>query len=73
MYANPDFAAVGAWLRAVVDDEAARMDDRGRQRLRDIFRTSSEYEWFFWQMAWTREAWHTPDETDVAPAARSQG
>jgi thiaminase/transcriptional activator TenA len=57
MYANPDFAAVGAWLRAVVDDEAARMDDRGRQRLRDIFRTSSEYEWLFWQMAWTREAW----------------
>ena len=55
MYANPDFAAVGAWLRAVVDDEAARMDDRGRQRLRDIFRTSSEYEWLFWQMAWTRE------------------
>ena len=55
MYANPDFAAVGAWLRAVVDDEAGRMDDRGRQRLREIFRTSSEYEWLFWQMAWTRE------------------
>ncbi len=60
MYANPDFAAVGAWLRAVVDDEAARMDNRGRQRLHDIFRTSSEYEWLFWQMAWTREAWHDP-------------
>ena len=57
MYANPEFAAVGVWLRAVVDEEASRMDDCGRQRLRDIFRTSSEYEWLFWQMAWTREAW----------------
>jgi thiaminase/transcriptional activator TenA len=57
MYANPDFAAVGEWLRSIVDDEAERMDDQGRQRLRDIFRTSSEYEWLFWQMAWTREAW----------------
>ena len=57
MYANPDFAAVGAWLRAVVDEEASRLDDHGRQRLRDIFRTSSDYEWLFWQMAWTREAW----------------
>ncbi len=56
-YANPDFAAVGAWLRDVVDDEAARLDERGRERLRQIFRTSSEYEWLFWQMAWTREAW----------------
>jgi thiaminase/transcriptional activator TenA len=56
-YASPDFGAVGEWLRGVVDDEAARLDDRGRQRLRDIFRTSSEYEWLFWQMAWTRESW----------------
>ncbi len=57
IYASPDFGSVGDWLRAVVDDEANRMDDRGQQRLRDIFRTSSEYEWLFWQMAWTREAW----------------
>lgn len=56
-YASPDFGSVGDWLRAVVDDEAAHLDDRGCQRLRDIFRTSSEYEWLFWQMAWTRETW----------------
>jgi thiaminase/transcriptional activator TenA len=56
-YANPDFAAVGAWLRGVVDNEAARLDAGGRERLLQIFRTSSEYEWLFWQMAWTREAW----------------
>src|SRR5262249_11476304 len=53
-YASPDYGAVPVWLRGVVDDEAARLDDAGRQRLRDIFRASSEYEWLFWQMAWTR-------------------
>lgn len=56
-YANPDFAAVGAWMRAVVDDEAARLDGRGTQRLHDIFRTSSRYEYLFWDMAWRRETW----------------
>jgi thiaminase/transcriptional activator TenA len=56
-YASPDFGSVGDWLRAVVDDEAARLDERGRQRLLEIFRTSSRYEWLFWQMAWTRESW----------------
>ena len=56
-YASPDFKSVGAWLRAVVDAEAARLDDRGRQRLRDIFRTSSRYEYLFWEMAWSRETW----------------
>ena len=56
-YADPSFAAVGEWLRGVVDDEASRLDDAGRQRLREIFRTSSEYEWLFWQMAWMRESW----------------
>lgn len=56
-YATPDFASVADWLRGIVDDEAARLDAAGQARLRDIFRTSSAYEWLFWQMAWTREAW----------------
>lgn len=56
-YADPGFAAVADWLRAVVDAEAARLDAAAQARLRDIFRTSSEYEWLFWQMAWTRETW----------------
>lgn len=56
-YAAPGFEDVGRWLRAVVDDEAARLDERGRARLRDIFRTSSDYEYLFWDMAWRREAW----------------
>lgn len=56
-YANPDFAAVGTWMRAVVDDEATRLDAHAKQRLLEIFRTSSRYEYMFWDMAWRREAW----------------
>jgi len=56
-YATPDFDRVGAWLRDVVDDEATRLDAGARQRLRNIFRTSSQYEYLFWEMAWKGEGW----------------
>jgi thiaminase/transcriptional activator TenA len=56
-YANVEFAWVSNWMRSVIDDEAARIDENGRERLLEIFRTSSRYEYMFWHMAWTREAW----------------
>ncbi len=56
-YASADYGAVPVWLRAVGDEEASRLDDVGKRRLHDIFRASSQYEWLFWQMAWTRESW----------------
>ncbi|MCA1722728.1 MAG: thiaminase II [Thermomicrobia bacterium] len=56
-YANVEFEAVGVWMRGVIDDEASRLDEAGRERLRDIFRTSSRYEYMFWDMAWKRESW----------------
>ncbi|MDQ6832681.1 MAG: thiaminase II, partial [Chloroflexota bacterium] len=56
-YADVAFEAVGIWMRGVIDDEASRLDEAGRQRLRHIFRTSSRYEYMFWDMAWTRESW----------------
>ena len=56
-YANVEFAWVSAWMRGVIDDEASRLDDAGRTRVREIFRISSRYEYMFWHMAWTHEAW----------------
>jgi len=56
-YAQVGFAGVSMWMRGVIDDEAARVDDAGRTCLLEIFRTSSRYEYLFWQMAWTRETW----------------
>ena len=56
-YANVEFEAVSVWMRGVIDDEASRLHESGRERLRDIFRASSRYEYLFWDMAWTRESW----------------
>ncbi len=56
-YAAPGFEEVGQWMRDLIDDEAARLDDAGRARLHAIFRTGSLYEYAFWDMAWRREAW----------------
>jgi thiaminase/transcriptional activator TenA len=56
-YAQVEFAWVGTWLRGIIDDEAARLDALGHDRLLGIFRTSSRYEYMFWHMAWTQEQW----------------
>ena len=56
-YAAPGFEEVGQWMRDLINDEAARLDDAGRARLHTIFRTGSQYEYAFWDMAWRREAW----------------
>ncbi len=56
-YASPDFEEVGAWLRGVLDDRTARLDESHLGRLEEIFLTSSRYEWMFWDMAWREEQW----------------
>ena len=45
-----------AW-RAFLDEEAGLVDDRSRQAMRDVFLTSSRYEYMFWQMAYQQEGW----------------
>ena len=57
MYADPEFAALAAWCRALVDRLAAGAGDATRGRMEDAFLTSSRYEYLFWEMAWRRETW----------------
>jgi thiaminase/transcriptional activator TenA len=57
MYADPEFAALAEWCRALVDRLAARADDDARRRMEDAFLTSSRYEYLFWEMAWSLETW----------------
>jgi len=54
MYASPEFAALAAWLREVLDslDGTVRED-----RLQEIFTTSARYEYLFWDMAYRQEEW----------------
>jgi len=57
MYADPEFAALAGWCRALVDRLGAGADDAARGRMEDAFLTSSRYEYLFWEMAWRRETW----------------
>jgi thiaminase (transcriptional activator TenA) len=57
MYADPEFATLAAWCRALVDRLAAGADDATRRRMEESFLTSSRYEYLFWEMAWRLETW----------------
>jgi thiaminase/transcriptional activator TenA len=37
--------------------EAAQLDARSREAVKQNFRTSTRYEWMFWDMAWREETW----------------
>ena len=57
LYASPEFAAVGRWMRMKVDAWAKSVTDSERDRLEGTFLISSRYEWMFWEMAWNEESW----------------
>jgi thiaminase/transcriptional activator TenA len=56
-YADPEFAALAEWCRALADRLADGADAAGRRRMEEAFLTSSRYEYRFWEMAWSLEAW----------------
>ena len=56
-YADPEFDAVGAWLRQRLDLHAAELREAESARLFEIFHLSTCYEWLFWEMAWRQEGW----------------
>jgi thiaminase/transcriptional activator TenA len=56
-YASQEFADAADWLRAELDRTAAGATPEKKKRLTDLFVTSSRYEWQFWEMCWTGEAW----------------
>ena len=60
-YDSPEFGAV---VRAVLDatnEVAAGLGDRERSAMRRHFRTTSRYEWMFWDMGYRRENWPLDD------------
>ena len=57
LYASPEFLEVARWLRAFVDRSVEGMTDAEQRRLEQVFRTAVEYEWLFWEMAWTQQGW----------------
>ena len=57
MYSGADYRDLAARLRASFDRAAAGISTDERARLSPIFRTSSRYEYAFWDAALRRETW----------------
>jgi thiaminase/transcriptional activator TenA len=57
LYADPEFAALAGWCRELVDRLGAEGGDAVRRRMEEAFLASSRYEYLFWDMAWSLEAW----------------
>jgi thiaminase/transcriptional activator TenA len=57
MYAGEEYHTLVEGLIASFDALADQESTHGRERLADIFLTSSRYEWSFWEMAWRMETW----------------
>ncbi|MFC4353829.1 thiaminase II [Chryseomicrobium palamuruense] len=52
------------WFAALVNEQIDRMDELAdgkteeqKNRLKELFRISSYYEWTFWQQAWDQQTW----------------
>lgn len=57
MYASEEFLALGKWLRSLLNELTAESSSAEKERLKRHFLFSSRYEYLFWDMAWTQEAW----------------
>lgn len=57
----------GEWFRTLVEEQIKRLDEiaeqvtaADRQRMKEHFIISSQYEYSFWEMAYTLETWPVP-------------
>jgi thiaminase/transcriptional activator TenA len=51
------FTDLTEWCKDLMDDLAADATASDRERYRDLFVTSSRYEYMFWDAAWRQEEW----------------
>ncbi|MFC7027031.1 thiaminase II [Halomicroarcula sp. GCM10025324] len=56
-YSDEEFADLAQWCKDLMADVAADATDADRERYRDLFRTSTRYEYRFWDAAWRQETW----------------
>ena len=57
MYASDEFGALAEECCTLLDGLVAGYPPRELRRLEPLFIASSRYEYAFWEMAWTQEAW----------------
>ncbi|MBT8398659.1 MAG: thiaminase II [Gemmatimonadetes bacterium] len=56
-YASPEFGEALGWLKTEMDRLAQGITNPKRNRLKEIFLTSTRYEARFWEMCWAGESW----------------
>ncbi|WP_435361625.1 thiaminase II [Haloarchaeobius sp. DFWS5] len=57
MYAGDEFSELTKWCKDLMDEVAGDANEAERARYRDLFETSAQYEYLFWEAAWTEEEW----------------
>ncbi|ELZ43686.1 transcriptional activator TenA [Halorubrum coriense DSM 10284] len=57
MYAGEEFTELTTWCKDLMNEVAAEASDAERDRYRDLFGTSAQYEYLFWDAAWKEERW----------------
>ncbi|MDC0035408.1 thiaminase II [Chloroflexi bacterium] len=57
MYKTDEFEDLALWIRGFIDREAENMTSSQKERLEDIFFTSTKYEYRFWDSAYNLEGW----------------
>lgn len=58
-YADPAFGDAVEQVKALTDEAAAAASDTDRHAMHHAFRRSTEYEWLFWDSAYTQQRWPT--------------
>jgi thiaminase/transcriptional activator TenA len=56
-YGSEEFGAIVAAVLQATNEVAARLDPAEREAMRRHFRTTSRYEWMFWDMGYRCEQW----------------
>lgn len=67
-YGSDEFGTVVSAVLEATNEVAARVGDAERAAMRRHFRTTSRYEWMFWDMGFRRERWPFEDAAAVAGA-----
>ena len=55
MYASPGFSSSFEWFYDVLDGLVSNMTDKQREKIEDIFISSVEFEYLFWDMAYKQQ------------------
>ncbi len=56
-YNIPEYQQLTGWLRGFVDRLGDGASPRVRERMVEVFRASTRYEYLFWDAAWRLESW----------------